>query len=93
MIPATARIFAITDVFDALSSERPYKEALPLERVIAILEEGRGTHFDPDLLTSFLLIAPELHVKLMGWGTEELRTEMFLINGQYFASGLETLLA
>ncbi len=93
MIPATARIFAITDVFDALSSERPYKEALPLERVIAILEEGRGTHFDPDLLTSFLLIAPELHAKLMDWGTEELRTEMFRINGQYFASGLETLLA
>ena len=62
MIPTTARIFAITDVFDALSSERPYKKAMPLDQIVAILEEGRGQHFDPALLTSFLEIAPELRV-------------------------------
>jgi HD-GYP domain-containing protein (c-di-GMP phosphodiesterase class II) len=58
MIPAAARIFAITDVFDALSSERPYKKAMPLAKVVAILEEGRAGHFDPQLLDSFLEIAP-----------------------------------
>jgi putative two-component system response regulator len=49
-----ARIVAITDVFDALSSKRVYKPAFPLAKTLAILEEGRGTHFDPELLDLFL---------------------------------------
>jgi len=93
MIPTAARIFAIADVFDALSSERPYKEALPLERVVEILEEGRGRHFDPDLLTSFLEIAPDLRDKLITFDDNDLRDEMHRINRRYFASGLETLIA
>jgi HD-GYP domain-containing protein (c-di-GMP phosphodiesterase class II) len=93
MIPKSARIFAITDVFDALSSERPYKKAMPLERVIEILEEGRNHHFDPDLLTSFLKIAPDLHDQLKNLDINELRKEMHRINCQYFASGLEAVLA
>jgi len=92
MIPAAARIFAITDVFDALSSERPYKKAMPLAKVVAILEEGRAGHFDPQLLDSFLEIAPNLHAELNHFDTNELRTEMHEINGRYFASGLETML-
>ena len=92
MIPAAARIFAITDVFDALSSERPYKEAISLAKVMDILQEGRGNHFDPDLLDSFLEIAPDLHAELNHFDTDELRTEMHAINGRYFASGLETML-
>jgi len=93
MIPTAARIFAIADVFDALSSERPYKEAMPLERVVEILEEGRGQHFDPDLLTSFLEIAPDIQAELIGFDDNDLRDEMHEINSRYFASGLETLLA
>lgn len=49
-----ARIVAIADVFDALSSKRVYKPAFPLEKTLAILEEGRGTHFDPELLSLFI---------------------------------------
>ena len=47
------RIVAIADVFDALSSKRVYKPAFGLEKTLAILEEGRGSHFDPVLLDLF----------------------------------------
>ena len=53
-IPIEGRIVAIADVFDALSSKRPYKPAFPLEKCIEILSENRGTHFDPELLDAFL---------------------------------------
>jgi putative two-component system response regulator len=49
-----ARVVSIVDIFDALMSERPYKKAYPLEKTIAIMEEGRGKFFDPDLLALFL---------------------------------------
>ena len=48
-----ARIVAIADVFDALTSERVYKEAYSTAKAIAIMKEGRGTHFDPALLDLF----------------------------------------
>jgi putative two-component system response regulator len=53
-IPIEGRITAIADVFDALSSKRPYKDAYPIERCFEILREGRGKHFDPELLDVFL---------------------------------------
>lgn len=53
-IPIEGRITAIADVFDALSSKRPYKEAYPIEQCFEILREGRGKHFDPELLDVFL---------------------------------------
>ncbi|MDA0284996.1 MAG: response regulator [Planctomycetota bacterium] len=53
-IPIEGRITAIADVFDALNSERSYKEAFPLDRCFEILSEGRGKHFDPELLDVFL---------------------------------------
>ncbi|MDD2897485.1 MAG: response regulator [Desulfuromonadaceae bacterium] len=49
-----ARIVSIVDVFDALSSDRPYKKAFSLETTIRIMEEGRGELFDPSLLTIFM---------------------------------------
>lgn len=49
-----ARIVSIVDVFDALSSERPYKKAFPLNKTIGIMEEGRNEFFDPELLDLFL---------------------------------------
>lgn len=49
-----ARILALTDVFDALASERPYRPAMPLDKVTSIIEEGSGTHFDPSLVPPFL---------------------------------------
>ena len=53
-IPIEGRIVAVADVFDALSSERPYKEAFPIAKSLKILVEGRGKHFDPRVLDAFL---------------------------------------
>ena len=52
-IPESARIVAVADVFDALSMKRPYKEVWPLERVMATLRAGAGSHFDPSLIAAF----------------------------------------
>ncbi|QDT54143.1 Cyclic di-GMP phosphodiesterase response regulator RpfG [Caulifigura coniformis] len=52
-IPIEGRIVAVADVFDALSSRRPYKPAFPLTKCFQILEEGRGKHFDPQILDAF----------------------------------------
>ncbi|NNE01409.1 MAG: response regulator [Pirellulaceae bacterium] len=59
-IPLEGRITAVADVYDALSSERPYKKALPREECFGILEEGRGSHFDPKVLDAFFLGAAEI---------------------------------
>lgn len=53
-IPLEGRIVAVADVFDALTSARPYKSAWSLDRAIAFLRQGRGTHFDPDCVDAFL---------------------------------------
>ena len=53
-IPLSGRITAVADVFDALSSKRPYKPAMPLDKCLSILKEGRGKHFDPQVLDAFL---------------------------------------
>ena len=60
-IPLVARIFAIVDVFDALTSHRPYKEPWPFEKAMAILEKDAGSHFDPHLVHAFKSIAAALH--------------------------------
>lgn len=60
-IPIAARIFAVVDVFDALTTRRPYKAPIPFEETMRHLEEGRGTHFDPDVLNAFEAIAPQLY--------------------------------
>ena len=54
VIPLSARIMAVADVFDALTSKRIYKEGMPLERAMKIIEEGSGTHFDPKIVEVFL---------------------------------------
>jgi putative two-component system response regulator len=59
-IPVEGRITAVADVFDALSSKRSYKPALPLDRCFTILEEERGKHFDPRVLDAFLARRPEV---------------------------------
>lgn len=59
-IPLEARIVAICDVFDALLSPRPYKEAFTLEMSLDIVREGRGTHFDPAVFDAFERSLPAL---------------------------------
>lgn len=74
-IPVAARIFAIADVFDALTSERPYKEALPLETAMEMMERERGSHFDPRMLDLFISMAPGLH-KNIGSASYQALTRM-----------------
>jgi two-component system response regulator RpfG len=53
-IPQAGRVVAIADVFDALTSKRPYKEPWPFERAVEYVASERGKHFDPDLADAFL---------------------------------------
>ena len=55
-IPLRGRIVAVADVFDALTSERPYKKAWPVEKAIALLTEESGEHFDPQCVDAFLAV-------------------------------------
>ncbi|MCG8349338.1 MAG: response regulator [Chloroflexales bacterium] len=55
-IPLAARIFAVIDVWDALSNDRPYRKAWPLERVHEHIRSGTGSHFDPQVVTSFFAL-------------------------------------
>jgi putative two-component system response regulator len=53
-IPIEGRMTAVADVFDALSSKRPYKDAIPREECFSIMERERGKHFDPQILDAFI---------------------------------------
>jgi len=59
-IPIAARIAAIADVFDALTSVRPYRKPFSVEESLAIIREGRGSHFDPDVADAFFAIQDEI---------------------------------
>ena len=58
-IPTSARLMAVADVYDALISRRVYKEGMPHEKAVAIITEGRGSHFDPDIVDAFLSLAAQ----------------------------------
>jgi len=53
-IPFGARLLAVVDSFDAMTSNRPYRNALPLEQVLEIIEKNKGKQFDPDIAQAFL---------------------------------------
>ncbi|GAP20469.1 PAS domain S-box protein [Leptolinea tardivitalis] len=55
-IPLAARIFSVIDVYDALTSDRPYRSAWPTEKVVAYLREQSGSQFDPAIVEAFLLL-------------------------------------
>ena len=55
-IPVSARLMALADVYDALISKRVYKPPFPHEKAVAIITEGSGRHFDPDIVEAFLMI-------------------------------------
>lgn len=59
-IPIEGRIAAIVDVFDALTSERPYKKAWSVEEAVATLRKDSGIHFDPNLVEQFLIVLPDV---------------------------------
>ncbi len=59
-IPLVGRIAALADVFDALTSERPYKEAWTVEAAVGLIQENSGKHFDPTLVSIFLSELPRI---------------------------------
>lgn len=59
-IPLCARIMAVADVFDALTSKRCYKSAMPLEKAYAIIREESGTHFDPAVVEAFFAVTADM---------------------------------
>lgn len=65
-IPLVARIFCIADVFDALTSRRPYKEAWSFNESSELLRSESGTHFDPAVITTFLEIGDQLWTEVNG---------------------------
>ena len=83
-IPETARIFAIADVFDALTSRRPYKEPFSFEKAMDIIRSGRGSHFDPAYLDAFESIAPSIFKKYAGREDDQLKSELGAIMQTYF---------
>ncbi|MEN6626336.1 MAG: HD-GYP domain-containing protein [Candidatus Sumerlaeia bacterium] len=91
-IPENARIFTIADVFDALTSTRPYKPALSLDESLQILTRGRGTHFDPEMTDVFLAIAPQLYQQMLGRDPDETRQELQSIMSHYYREGAAALI-
>ena len=75
-IPLPARIFAVADVFDALCSKRPYKEPMPFEVAMNLLDEETGHHFDPAVMQAFHPISREIFDRLNGRCEEECRQLM-----------------
>ena len=72
VIPLSARIMAVADVFDALTSPRVYKPAFSLEKALSILEEGKGTQFDPKCVEVFMDALDEVKVVLRKYNPESL---------------------
>lgn len=75
-IPLPARIFCIVDVFDALTSRRPYKEPLSYDKSISILINDSGSHFDPTILNAFLAISQEVYNSFGSLGEKELKHKL-----------------
>ena len=71
-IPLEARIFAVADVFDALTSKRPYKEPFSVEKSMDILHKDAGTHFDLQVVNCFEKIHVEVHEQMSNINSEEL---------------------
>jgi HD-GYP domain-containing protein (c-di-GMP phosphodiesterase class II) len=78
-IPAGARVFAVADAFDAMTSDRPYRQAMPFDRACQEIAEGAGSQFDPSVVDAFTAIVPglpDLHASLHEAGAREGRPSL-----------------
>lgn len=92
-IPINARIFAIVDVFDALTSTRPHKDPLSFDETMEILENGRDSHFDPELLDTFRSIARELCDEYGEQDDDKPRMRLEAISQRYFKTDVADLMS
>ncbi|MFA7404760.1 MAG: HD-GYP domain-containing protein [Pelobacteraceae bacterium] len=83
-IPLSARIFSVADVFDALTSKRPYKEPFSFEVSVGILRESMGSHFDPEVARLFLDHSVELHAEICCDDEEHLHGKLETCIRKYF---------
>ncbi|MEA3552964.1 MAG: HD-GYP domain-containing protein [Campylobacterota bacterium] len=83
-IPIIARIFSIVDVFDALTSKRPYKEPFSYDKTLQILNDSSGTHFDKKLLSEFENISNKLYTNTKSKTKEQLKDELDSLIKKYF---------
>ncbi|WP_166430631.1 HD-GYP domain-containing protein [Polymorphobacter arshaanensis] len=90
-IPLLARIFAVADVFDALSARRKYKEPFSFDRAMGLIREGAGTHFDADIVVHFETIAAGLYDRIENHEAAETIAMLDAKLAQYFseAAGFE----
>lgn len=70
-IPISARLMAVADVYDALISRRVYKEGMPHEKAVSIIQEGRGSHFDPDIVDAFVVLAEQFRAVALRYGDSD----------------------
>ncbi len=90
-IPVAARIFAVADVFDALTSRRPYKKPLTFEETMDMIELDRDKHFDPAVIDAFGKVARDLYDRYAGHDGADLKDELAAVVAKYFSAGMETL--
>lgn len=83
-IPQLARIFAVVDVFDTLTSERPYKKSMPLADAISIIQKDLKLHFDPVVVSAFTRIAADLYAATYQAKSTELHKRMREVLVRYF---------
>ena len=76
-IPISGRLMALSDVYDALISKRVYKNALPHDEARNIILEGRGTHFDPDIVDAFIITEVKF-IKIMSRFRDRLTAENYI---------------
>jgi HD-GYP domain-containing protein (c-di-GMP phosphodiesterase class II) len=91
-IPMNARIFAIADVFDALTSKRPYKEPFSLEVALEVMGQSRGAQFDPQLFDAFSEIAGPLHAAFANRDDGTPQQALRAIVMRYFRHDLDRLI-
>lgn len=85
-IPLVGRIVAVSDVFDALTSERPYKKAWSVEDALKEIQSGAGKHFDPDIVTVMMDSLPKiLEIKQQYQEPEAAGEHMFTVQTAHIA--------
>jgi HD-GYP domain-containing protein (c-di-GMP phosphodiesterase class II) len=72
-ISPLARIVAVSDAFDAMTSDRPYRAGMPADAAFAEVEKGRGLQFDPDFAAAFLAIRERIQQEIRNQGGTEIR--------------------